>query len=347
MLRPFTLSLAVLTAVGLHAQLTITPGTPLEDLAAELEGLGVTITNVTMDCDPVAYGSFSGTSDLPLEQGLLFTTGDAAGVANQATNNITGVSILYNEDFDLMAISGQGVHDVCRLEFDCVPLGDTLLFNYTFGSEEYPEFICSYNDVFGLFLSGPGISGPYSNGAANVALVPGTSDPVSINTVNAGYLNDPESPMCPAVNAEFYIDNSASTTVAYDGLTVNLVAQAVVEPGESYHFKLAIADASDAVYDSGVFLQSFSFRSTVLSTGVSDPTPGGMGIRQGMDGTFVLLPSGTQGSLQVFSNTGMLVNEARITSDRMPLDLHGQARGLYTVRVAGEPELKPARFYHE
>jgi hypothetical protein len=74
------------------------------------------------------------------------------------------------------------------LEFDFVPTGDSLQFRYVFGSEEYTSYTCAdYNDAFGFFLSGPGIAGPFSNGAAiNIALVPGTTVPVSISTLNGG-----------------------------------------------------------------------------------------------------------------------------------------------------------------
>ena len=40
--------------------------------------------------------------------------------------------------------------------------GDSIAFNYVFGSDEYLEWVnSSYNDIFAFFLSGPGIVGPY------------------------------------------------------------------------------------------------------------------------------------------------------------------------------------------
>ena len=80
------------------------------------------------------------------------------------------------------------------LEFDFIPQGTTVSFQYVFGSEEYPEFSASQNvnDVLG-FISGPGISGPFTNGAQNIALIPTTTtgdSKVSIFNVNNGTTNN-------------------------------------------------------------------------------------------------------------------------------------------------------------
>ncbi|CAN5396095.1 hypothetical protein BH11BAC1_BH11BAC1_28620 [soil metagenome] len=48
----------------------------------------------------------------------------------------------------------------------------------------------------------------------------------------------------------------------YDGYTTVLTARAGVIPCETYHLKIAIADVTDGVYDSGVFLEGGSFKST-------------------------------------------------------------------------------------
>ena len=90
-------------------------------------------------------------------------------------------------DADLDQLAGVSTYDAAVLEFDFIPASDTLTFDYVFGSEEYNEYVCgTVNDAFGFFLSGPGIAGPYTNGAENIALVPGTTTQVSINTVNNG-----------------------------------------------------------------------------------------------------------------------------------------------------------------
>ena len=35
-------------------------------------------------------------------------------------------------------------NDVIVLEFDFVPMSDSIVFEYVFGSEEYPEFVYAY-----------------------------------------------------------------------------------------------------------------------------------------------------------------------------------------------------------
>jgi hypothetical protein len=148
------------------------------------------------------------------------------------------------------------------LEFDFVPTSSTISFQYVFGSEEYPEFIGSFNDVFGFFLTAPG------GAPVNLALIPGTNLPVSINDVNDGNPgNDP--PIAPA-NPQFYVNNQVQfvpgtplppVDTELNGLTVVLGAQATVTPGLTYHIKLAVADANDFALDSDVFVQAGSLSS--------------------------------------------------------------------------------------
>lgn len=345
---------ALLLGRPAHAQLEITVAPSTDQLVELIEGFGVEVLNVSVNCNSNAYGSFTGESDLQMAEGLVLTTGDAGCAANPASFFCQNGGT-YPGDGDLELLAGVTMFDVCKIEFDCIPMGDTLLLNYSFGSEEYPYYTCAgMNDAFGLFLSGPGIQGPFFYGAVNIATVPGTDVPISINTVNAGspspsnngYTCSLADPNWQA-NSVYFIDNVDGQTVAYDGMTVNLTAMAVVQSGETYHFKIAVADGGDNYYDSGVFLEAFSFRSTGLSTGVATAAPGALGIRHDGERTWLALPPATQGSLQVFSSTGLLVHEARITGERMPLDLVGAAPGPYTVRVAGAPELRPVRFFHQ
>ncbi|MFM7730250.1 MAG: choice-of-anchor L domain-containing protein, partial [Flavobacteriales bacterium] len=107
--------------------------------------------------------------------------------------------------------------------------------------------------------SGPGIAGPYTNNAINIALIPGSSTPISINTVN------------DQLNTQYYIDNFGDTEHQADGLTTVLAAQAEVICGQTYHIKIVIGDASDGIYDSWVYLEGGSFQSNQLDLAYTAP----------------------------------------------------------------------------
>ena len=138
------------------------------------------------------------------------------------------------------------------------------MFNFVWASEEYPEYSnSSFNDSFGFFLSGPGLSGPYSNNAENIALIPGTTLPITINNVN----NGGNGITGPCEYCEFYIHNpqgTDATAIEYDGFTTVITAEAEVQCGETYHIKIALADAGDTSWDSAVFFEAGSFTSNQI-----------------------------------------------------------------------------------
>ena len=260
------------------AQLVTNSTIPADQLVQNtLLGNGVTATNITFSGFSSAIGFFDGSnSNIGLDSGIIMTTGTASDTmiaGNQAgpigPNNVANAGFNNNRpgDTDLEALLGPNFNtmNAAVLEFDFVPTGDTVRFNYVFASEEYPEFAPpnpnSINDVFAFFLSGPGITGQQ-----NIALLPGTNTPVSINSVNA------------VTNQAFFIpngdgqsapQNTDNTVVQYDGFTSVLTAQAIVTPCATYHIKLAISDVSDGALDSGVFLEAESFAAPQIEVNVS------------------------------------------------------------------------------
>jgi len=81
-----------------------------------------------------------------------------------------------------------------------------------------------------------------SPGGLNIALVPNTNLPVTINNLNHLQFSN------------YFTDNTGGATVQYDGFTTPLLAKLVVTPGETYHIRIAVSDVGDAIFDSGVFL---------------------------------------------------------------------------------------------
>lgn len=166
-----------------------------------LLGGGVSISNVQYNGGPAninnnQVGSFNDpNSNIGLGSGLIMGSGDVQMAAQQNTG--TGASLGGNgnpgTDTDLQSITPNQIYDECVIEFDFIPDGDTISFNYVFASEEYPDFVCgSVNDAFGFFITGTDPNGGTYN-AQNIALIPNPNNPslytttaVSINTVNPG-----------------------------------------------------------------------------------------------------------------------------------------------------------------
>jgi hypothetical protein len=242
-------------------------------LAQLLAGSGVQVSYASTNASPILqlpFGKFNGVnSNIGLDSGVILTTGlitSAPGPNTLGSTSNPGTGLMSDQQLTALA-NGQALNDVCILEFDLVPQNDSLTFRYVFGSEEYNEFVCSnFNDVFGFFINGPGIVTNINQpGVRNLSLIPGLQSFVSINTVNNGSCGGvyTPGPGTDLSNSQNFVDNTNGTTVGYDGLTVVLTVGAVVIPGQLYHLKLAIADVSDASYDSGVFIEAGSIVSPV------------------------------------------------------------------------------------
>lgn len=245
------------SVLTLQAQIVVDDTPTGDELAALLVGSGVTISGVVFDCFDGGSGSFDCVDcSLGMDAGIVLTSGGATTVEGpnnmgSATGPGSGPGDPDLEDL----LPGFTSYDACVLEFDVTVISDSIKFDYVFGSEEYLEWVgSSFNDVFGFFISGPGVTG-----TENIALIPGTSIPVSINNVNSTSYD------------EFYVDNGTGFTspystddyyIQYDGYTTVLTAAAKVTPCETYHLKLAVSDMGDGILDSGVFIRAGSLSST-------------------------------------------------------------------------------------
>ena len=265
----------IISCLSVSAQIvpnnTMTPDQLVQNYLA---GPGVIVSNVVFNGAPgnltdPQIGYFSGSSNIGIDSGVVISTGNIMMISGPNFSSSTSTSYgQINTDPDLNAISTVNVNDPGILEFDFVPTGDTVKFTYVFGSEEYMEWVFSgVNDAFGIFLSGPGISGPYMNGGVNMATIP-VNIPVSIDNINL------------FANSTYYIDNPIngnSFNTQFDGNTVKLTAQWPVTCGQTYHIKFAIGDGGDWSYDSGVFLEAGSFSSSGSAVAVITPPITGAG----------------------------------------------------------------------
>ncbi len=201
-----------------------------------------------------AAGTFSGGAGIiGFDNGIVLSTGKISDVVGPNKEDATTTANGQPGDPDLDSlIPGYTTFDRAALEFDFIPNTNVLTFDYVFGSEEYNEYVNSpYNNIFGFFLNGK-----------NVAIIPGTTTPVSINNVNGGNPYGSSN----AKNKEYFRNNDlndggGSINTELDGLTVVLKVTVNVNPGVTNHIKLAIADAGDSVLDSDVFIKGGSFSS--------------------------------------------------------------------------------------
>lgn len=246
----------LLAAHAANAQLSVSPQTDVDALAGAITGQGVSISNAVIDCHPQGFGEFSYTGGvLGVNEGIVLTSGTIAhGVGPNNVENRTFEQGTPGNPL-LNTVTGRTTFDACRLEFDVIPGGDTLRFNFAFASEEYNEWVGSqYNDVFGFFISGPGIVGdPGIGNEKNIALIPNTTQAVTINNVNNG------------ANDQYYLDNAGGQHIQYDGITQGLQAVAAVQPCQTYRLKLIVADASDRKFDSGVFIERLESNAVTMA----------------------------------------------------------------------------------
>ena len=314
-MRNYFLIFLISFTLNSYSQISVDVNSPYDSpvylIDNVLLGGGVTASNHNYQGDSVQIAFFDATNtSLGINTGIVMATGEVSVLDPSFTSTFP---ILPNTvtDPDLLNVANSvppllpsphtnsftvsSINDVAVLEFDFIPTSDSLSFNYVFGSEEYFAFENSqYNDVFGFFLSGPGISGPYSspsyhpNGSINLAIVPGSNPPlpITISSVNS----------VTPINSQFFVDNQGGLdTIAYaDGYTTVLTANATVQCGETYHIRLAIADGSDSGLSSFVWLQAGSFSSPVLEV-VDD---------LGLDSTVLEIPCNSNVTLTANGGVG-------------------------------------------
>jgi len=258
---------------SIHAwgQIDVNSTFTIEEYVNEiLLGEGVEAFNITYTGGASQLGYMTGGEDVfTIGSGLVLssdaavniacefgTCGDCLGTAFNDPDLLdiaNSVPPLINQNFSVSS-----VNDGCVLEFDFTASGDSISFNYVFGSDEYEAWInTQYNDVFAFFLSGPGIVGEYASpagfpdGAVNIAGVPDADPPlpITISSVNSG------------TNSQYYVNNQSENGICILGYTQTFTAEAAVQCGETYHIKLAIADGSDTALESIVVLEEGSFAS--------------------------------------------------------------------------------------
>lgn len=202
-----------------------------------------------------SYGYFNaGTSGFPFAKGIVLSTCQASSTVGPNDSLLSEDAPNWLGDSDLeQALTISNTSNATYLEFDFVPLTSQISFDYIFASEEYHDTApCHYSDGFAFLLKQVG-GGSYEN----LAIIPNTSIPVKVTTVHPTVSGGSG---CPAQNESYFGGyNSGNAPINFNGQTVVMTAKATVIPGATYHIKLVIADESNPLYDSAIFLGAGSF----------------------------------------------------------------------------------------
>lgn len=218
--------------------------------------LNVSVSGGNFASGEKSFGFFDATgTSFPFQNGIVLSTGKIVNAQGpNATLSDDGGNMGWDGDPDLnQALGLSNSFNATILEFDFVPLGNKISFDYIFSSEQYllnpSSGQCNFTDGFAFLLRRNG-----DLNYQNLAVVPNTNIPVKVNTVRGA------GTICPPAN-ESYFDafNDINHPTNFNGQTKVLTASSDVIPGETYHIKLVIADEGNHRFDSAIFLGGGSF----------------------------------------------------------------------------------------
>ncbi|MFL1013402.1 choice-of-anchor L domain-containing protein [Flavisericum labens] len=302
-------------------QVTIDNSVPLQDLIENnLANSCVEISNVSSSINGSldgigSFGSFEGSgTNFPLSNGIVISTGNAASGGNVSNGtDLSDGTLAWGTDPDIETFLGvSNTVNATSIEFDFVALSDSVIFNYLIASEEYfANYPCNSSDGFVFLIRESSSTGPYQN----IALVPGTSTPVTISNIHDEIITQ-----CPAAN-EQYFDGYSFPETNYNGRTTVLSAGASVTPNTQYHVKIIVADqgaSRDPSIDTAVFIEANTF--TELELGEDINTCSGS----------VILNGEIQNPLASYS---WYRNGSLLSSETNPI-LTATQSGLYRVEIS-------------
>lgn len=206
-------------------------------------------------------GFFQNTNpNFPMQSGVVLSTGDALNAQGPNNTILSDGTAAWTGDTNLEAtLAASGISMVSTnatvLEFDFTPISPNFSFDFIFASEEYGNFQCQYSDAFAFLLTNMN-----TGSTTNLAIVPGTTNPISVVTIRDYLFNS----SCPSANPQYFGSfnggsNASSSAINFNGQTKVLTAASVLTPGVPYHIKLVIADRLDPQSDSAIFISSDSF----------------------------------------------------------------------------------------
>ena len=261
----------------------------------------------------IGYFEANGSS-WPFENGLIMTSGDVANAAGPESGVLVDGTYAWPGDGDLEAfipgLNAGDTNNASIIEFEFVPVSNSMSFDFIFAAEEYGTFQCTFTDAFAFLLTDS------SGNTSNLAIVPGTDDPISVLTVRDDQYNG----SCESVNAEWFANYYGpgglpplTSPTNFIGHTEVMTATATVITNEVYTIKLVVADDGDTIYDSAVFIDGGSFDIGQLDLGEDILVSSGNALCEGQE---IVLDAGAltnNSSIEWFMDGTLLEGETGVT----------------------------------
>lgn len=237
-------------AVG--QELTINTNASATQMAQTIFGDGVTVVSASYTGDRVSSGIYSNGDTItpfvtPSDTGVILSTGHLRDFTQSSGDPNRSASTSYNSNGPnnnaaFNALVGNNTFDAAILTTNFIPTTEFLSIQFTFASEEYPEYSGSvFNDAVGIWINGQVVTSPIINIA-------------QINSINQ------------TANETLFVNNTGDDyNTEMDGFTVTLSVLIPVNIGVVNTLVLGIADVADSSYDSAVLIAAESIQGAFIA----------------------------------------------------------------------------------
>ncbi|TDS57927.1 choice-of-anchor J domain-containing protein [Myroides indicus] len=278
-------------------------------------------------------------SIFPFEEGIVLSTSEVQFVPGPYGGGGFGNNPhrwIGDKDInDAINDAGGGPRDdkrVTQLEFDFIPVKDSIKFDYLFASNSYGA--CTYTCQNGALFAAWLIDATTGKGQ-NLAKIKGTQTPISLYTIwdNKKIKNTPCSSH-PELFWNAYDNGNAhplEAPINFSGSTIDMSSETVyVVPGRKYHIKLAVMDfCPTPSHSSAVFFSAGSFDLGNLDLGEDLLIETNNAL---CDEEFVMLKSGIATSEELYTEIEWYKDGVLIPGANGP-DLEVNENGEYAINV--------------
>lgn len=195
--------------------------------------------------------SSGSTPTLTLPDGVVLTSGTADLPLTNTVNQFNPAFPGTGANASLSALAGQNTFDANALSFSfTASSGNAVAAQFVFGTDEFPTQ--SVTDIFGFFVDG-----------VNYARFP-SGELISNTPGNpTNFINNP-------VGSGLY-------GIEYNGLSQSFSVVGLLDPNLAEHtIEIAIADTSDTIFDSGVFIGALQTITAQDGGIIQPPSPSGV-----------------------------------------------------------------------